>query len=416
MVSLDAWARINRGLASVLKLRIQLISSVLDLLSRPTWWGISMDLGIKLPFLRAYFPHNYNLLRTLAGQLSYEGFARLILIVDELATLSKRHSGQLLEQAAMGVSTSHKSIWAMAIVFPDWFLFASALLFYNRTCHQKFQPISALWSAITEQSSDIGSPSSAAARYISWILSPHNKIERESLGDCVAKISESWTRIFCSGRHDDEKESYRKNLKRLKVQEKEKITLTRDTDSQKIALWLEEFQDIFTKSSGLRLRQSVLFRRILLGILLVCSNHLTEDAFEILLHYTANSEIVSSHGSAFAGNYCLNSEESASARAIAGACLVFDLTAAVKILSDSLFETEEAWKFLCLIKGKSCKYLCGCIKKVLQLEPNGGCATLMLRDLRNRLVEWKSEGMDSFLHRNHVDDAITELGDKLSSL
>lgn len=64
----------NRGLASVSELQTELASLVLDVLSRPMWWGISAEVGSKLPFAHAYFPYKHQLFATFAGPLSCEGF------------------------------------------------------------------------------------------------------------------------------------------------------------------------------------------------------------------------------------------------------------------------------------------------------------------------------------------------------
>ncbi|GAB2223469.1 hypothetical protein Droror1_Dr00017610 [Drosera rotundifolia] len=413
MSLLQYWLLLT-GFASVLQLRIQLISSVLDVLSRPTWWGISMDMGTKLAFSHAYFPHNCQLLRVLAGQVSCEGFARLVEVVEEGAMLSKSQSDPLLEQA---FATNYKSMWSMAIAFPDWFLFASILLFYDGSCQPNFPLKCALWTLITEQLPDLESPSSVAARYISWILSPYNKTEQRILADCLAKTSASWTRQTCLDSLYDEKESSGTKNKRAKLQGKQKNTSLKDINGQWVEHWLKKFQDIFTKSCGLSFGQHALFRRIVLGVLLVYSSLLSEDAFDVLLRYVANVNTISSHNSVFSANRSINSEESDRNKAIAGACLVFELTDAVKHLSNSLLMTDEqAQGFLRVIIDKSTKYFLQCIKILLQLELSNESAVITLKDIRNRLVRWKCEGVDANSNIRHLDDMIVELGDKLSSL
>ena len=57
----------NRGLASVLELQVGLVSMKLDLLSRPMRWGLSAEIGSKLPFSYAYFLFKHQLFRILAG-------------------------------------------------------------------------------------------------------------------------------------------------------------------------------------------------------------------------------------------------------------------------------------------------------------------------------------------------------------
>lgn len=67
-----------RGLASILELHVKLVSLVLDIISRPMWWGISMDLGSKLPFSHAYFPCKNQILKILTGPLSFKSLEYLV--------------------------------------------------------------------------------------------------------------------------------------------------------------------------------------------------------------------------------------------------------------------------------------------------------------------------------------------------
>lgn len=106
----------NRGLASVLEIQTELVSLVLDVISRPMRWGLSAELGSKLPFSHAYFPYNHQLLRTLAGPLSPEGFLHLLDSINKLLSLARRHSGPALNQAERKISsTDHKSMWYVLI-------------------------------------------------------------------------------------------------------------------------------------------------------------------------------------------------------------------------------------------------------------------------------------------------------------
>ncbi|GMH04076.1 hypothetical protein Nepgr_005915 [Nepenthes gracilis] len=406
---------LSTGLASVLQLRIHLVSVVLDVLSRPTWWGISMDVGSKLPFSHTYIPYNFHLLRILAGPLSCEGFSQMIDLTGKPVTLSKRHLDAVLKQAALEVAAiDHKSMWAMAIAFPHWFLLATALLFPNKTCHDHDHPQCTLWTARTEQSPHVGSfPSAAAAatRYIAWILCPKNRTRRDIVVDCLTKISGSWTEQFSFDNLNKDAEGYRKKLKRLKVYEREKSALLKESDCQKLGLWLEEFEDIFAKSSSFCFQKSVLFRRITLGILCGCPNHLNEDGCELLLKYAATGKIILARECPSAGQKFRNSEESDRDEAVAGARVVFSLTDEVVIMSDSLFDTDKhARDFVCLVKGRSSKYLLKCIKIILchaKRDREGDIR--MLTDLRSRLLRWKHQVTDSFMHSKDLNDMITAL-------
>ncbi|GAB4837803.1 hypothetical protein Ancab_027327 [Ancistrocladus abbreviatus] len=405
------------GLTSVLQLQIQLVALILDVLSRPTWWGISMDMGLKLPFLHAYFPNNYHLLEIFSGPLSCEAFIQLVDFIDKPVNHSDRHLDPVFKQRAVSVATvGHTSMWAMAVAFPDWFLFASVLLFYDKTSQQNFHPQCTLWIAITNQLAVPGSTLiTAAARYISWILGPQKETHWDMV-DSLIKISGSWTNRFCNSLNKDA-EGHRKKLKRPKVHEKENTNLSKEDVFQKIGLWLEELRDVFNRSTGFCFRQSVLFRRIPLGILLLCSNYLNEDGFEVLLNFAATGTIISASGSTSAGKHFKNSNDTHRNEAIAGACIVFSLIDTVEILSDSLFETEEhVDNFISLVKRRSSKYLLRCIKTLLQLKPNGDGAIVMLTDLCSRLARWRNQGLGSILDGKDLDDVISALDQTISSL
>lgn len=67
----------SRGLASVFELLAALVSAIVDTVSRPTLWGIPMELASMLPFSDAYFPHKYQFLRILTGPLSSNSLVTL---------------------------------------------------------------------------------------------------------------------------------------------------------------------------------------------------------------------------------------------------------------------------------------------------------------------------------------------------
>lgn len=93
-----------RGLASILELHVKLVSLVLDIISRPMWWGISMDIGSKLPFSYSYFPCKKQILRILTGPLSLES---LEFLVDEVCKPVEAFSNKAVNIAKVNQS----SIW-----------------------------------------------------------------------------------------------------------------------------------------------------------------------------------------------------------------------------------------------------------------------------------------------------------------
>lgn len=90
------------GLASVLELEIKLVSSILDVIHRPLWWGLPMELGLKLPSSSAYFTYNHHLLKTLQGPMLCQTLLDIVHITKNMA----HHSHTI----------DHKSPWSVPIL------------------------------------------------------------------------------------------------------------------------------------------------------------------------------------------------------------------------------------------------------------------------------------------------------------
>lgn len=334
---------------------------------------------------------------------------------------------------------------ALAINFPDWFYFASILLFSEESLPHNFHSKFKLGTAKIEQTHDMEPHSyrAAAARYIAWILSPISKSHQDLLIESLTKISESWI-LKCSVSHDKETASYNKKLKKPNFHHNKDYTLKKEHDFQTTGLWLKEFQDICmgywnytvnttasceAKSSrGLNFQQNQLFRRIPLGILIGCLNHIDEDGCHMLLHYAATGRILQSienkstklkhvKWSSIGWEESVRWTDQCNKReALAGACLVFSLTDTVESMSVLLFETEESgFQFIFRVKLRACKYLINCIKRLIQLRIDED-GVMMLMDLSSRLVKWKHQGQKESPVDKDIDDIINSLTRKLSSL
>jgi hypothetical protein len=336
-------------------------------------------------------------------------------------------------------------IRALAINFPDWFCFASILLFSEERVPDNFHSKLKMGMARIVQTHDTEPASyrAAAARYIAWILSPISKSHQDLLVDSLIKISESWM-LNCSVSHDKEAAGYNKKLKKHNFYHDKDYTLKKEHDFRAIGLWLKEFHDICmwywnytvntiasceAKSScGRNFQQNQLFRRIPLGILIGCLNHIDEDGCQMLLHYAATGRILQStetkstklkhvKWSSVGWEESVRWTDKCNKReAVAGACLVFSLTDAVESMSVSLFENEESGlQFIFRVKLRACKYLINCIKRLIQLgiDEDG---VMMLMDLSTRLVKWKHQGQEVSPVDKDIDDIINSLTHKLSSL
>ncbi|KAK3210503.1 hypothetical protein Dsin_015209 [Dipteronia sinensis] len=123
---------------------------------------------------------------------------------------------------------------ALAICFPDWFYFAYVLLFSKKSFQENFHSKYTL-EAPKIGMQDIEPVTVAAAKYISWILSPMSKSKQDLLVDLLTKISKAWTikQVGSGEKHKDAE--YRNKPKKPKFHENEDYTC------QTIGLWLKDF-------------------------------------------------------------------------------------------------------------------------------------------------------------------------------
>lgn len=317
---------------------------------------------------------------------------------------------------------------ALAINFPNWFYFASALLFSDKSFQDN------IFSKCMLEPSRIGyeGPPSAAARYIAWILNPVSRSHQDLLADFLVKISKPMA-FKQFGSDSLKKTASNKILKKPKVCDKEYHTHPEQYDCQSIALWLKELKSVYmtywsktatrsmscdTKSScDLSMRQNTLFRRIPLGLLLGYLNSLDEGACELLLHYAATDRIslLRAIETSTSKKMKCDSDDYTKEEAVAGACLVFKLTDIVESMSASLFETEEAGvNFICQVKMKVGIFLTKCIKRQIQLKIYEDGNQLVI-DLCERLTQWMHQGYRVLEIHKDLDDLINVLSHKLSS-
>ncbi|GAV77682.1 hypothetical protein CFOL_v3_21153 [Cephalotus follicularis] len=432
------------GLASVLELLIELVSLILDVVSRPTYWGLPVELGSELPFSKAYFPYQCQLLPTLAGPLSTENFLNLIHGTSRpVYHASKKFDPAINSSEMKGATIDHKSICrALAIDFPDWFYFASSLMFAEESFQDIFQSKCTSGKSTIEQKHKMESPpyATAAAMYIAWILNPVSKSHQNFLVDCLTKLSESWTlKQLCSVSPDRDTAGYWKKLKKSKCHDKD-CNLVKEHDCQTVRLWLRELQNLYKMYLNKTMNSSacfdgkassgeiVYFRKIPLGILIGCSSQINEGGCELLLHYAATGKILQSRETRSARlkelKFCYDGQEVSAAmmdecnkeEAIAGACTVFRLTNIAESMATSMFEMEESeLEFVLRMKVRACSYLTKCVKRLIQLniEQNG---VSMLMGLYSRLVQWRHKGREVLHFQNDLDDVISGLSHKISSL
>ncbi|XP_076936362.1 uncharacterized protein LOC143603464 [Bidens hawaiensis] len=376
------------GLASVLELEVEFVSMVLDVLSRPMRWGLSAEIGSKLPFSYAYFYFKHQLFRILARPLSRDRFIELVHNIEKSVSSSKRKLKYVATTASM---VDHKSTWAIAMNFPDWFYFAAILLTGAGFSDGNKCAVSEVNQPLTS------SLSVNAARYVSWILDPID----ESVCGLLAEKFEGLSRAL-TDRHLSSYEH--KKLKKPKAN---------TCQSQTIRLWLEELEDAKTVD----IKNNVMFRGVILGMLIGCSDGITEDRYELLLHYVATGTLLRSTESQHAGlkhkRWNHESVDKCSRKVqVEGACIVFNLTDIAEKISDSLFETQEtAVDFICKVKLKVVGYLLKCVKRLLQFETDEN-NDILFKDLHRRMLRWRHQGQDVFHGYKDLDDTINIIASK----
>ncbi|KAF9617692.1 hypothetical protein IFM89_038192 [Coptis chinensis] len=161
------------GLRPILEFQIKLVSSVLDVLSQPMGWSLSMEVGSQLPFSDAYFANEHNMLAVLLGPFSCESFLGLAHHIRESDILAQKCSHQTFEDNTTWKKLiNYRSTWAQLIAFPEWFFFAAILLFSKNGCQFAFWSRCITSAVTTEHTCDAEQCCTAAARYLMILLAP----------------------------------------------------------------------------------------------------------------------------------------------------------------------------------------------------------------------------------------------------
>ncbi|CAN4084769.1 unnamed protein product [Withania somnifera] len=418
------------GLSSILEFQVKLVSLVLDIISRPMWWGISMDLGSKLLFSDAYFPCKKQILRILTGPLSLESLKFLVHeVCKPVDTFSKK--------AVNIAKVNQSSIWATTITFPSWFVFASVLLFSEKSLGDKYCSTFIHGAANLNNAHDVKAPFLAtAATFIAWSLNPTGGSKLELLVNYLTKFSNLWTIKKFGSDEGNETTLCRNKEVRGSLSFKKEMVNILDSNWQALVFWLKEFQDMYIGHSnkvnesfapdeeqtpGVSVQKNMLFRRIPIGILVGRLNHMSDAECELLLHYGATGTLVQfTGGQPGTKNRKSNYERQkgliawaetyTGKEATEAVRIVFDITDVTESISASMFETDECrLDFVCDMKLKVGRYLVKCVKRLLQLtlEKN---LQLSMKDLYDRMLRWKHQGGNVFQNYRELDEIIDACG------
>ncbi|CAL9067125.1 uncharacterized protein LOC135607877 isoform X2 [Musa acuminata AAA Group] len=441
-----------RGLTSILDLKIGIVLSVLDILSRPMWWGVPVELGLRFPSSYAYFSiRHHDLLTILTGQLSCKNLLHLVqYIKTEVAILSNicqsasHPSVTNYNHEGLANMIGSNSAWSVLIDFPAWFYFANALIFY-RNSSQDYLSEALCGRLRTEPVNDL-ELHQAALYYISWVLCPIGEAHRDMLAENIDELSRSFMtqhkaksiyeeRSF-SDMHPKNVLSRSKKLKIPKANSFEKHRMTpQEVSSLNIGVWLENFnaihieacnentasnvQSAVTSEQDANMMPNLLLARVPLGILLVSPSYLDELGCEILLHYAATGETMlvkeirklkDHYGYSDLG-VLFHSDPSK--WALKGACLVFNLLDVIEDMSIMLFDSEDnRIGFVNQMKGKAGRFLIRCLRMLLnhqEIQIDGVAVGDMMLDAHHRLLKWNKLGLGMFEGYKEFDDFVGEL-------
>ncbi|EOA25168.1 hypothetical protein CARUB_v10018480mg [Capsella rubella] len=420
------------GLASVFEVLAGLVSAIMDTISRPSMWGIPMELASMLPFSDAYFPFQCQFLRILTGPLTSKSLLMLAHTVSKSSAApgQQRQNTNCKPTPIKVQALDDKTEWALAINFPDWFYFASAMLFSEGNSVESIHHRYTSKVADSKQPCDVEDLSIAAATYISWFLNPGSGTVQESLSKSLIRVSEICISKSCgSEAHRSETITGKRKKPDRLVSGKIKASsiledLLREFENQIINSVSYEFDSRKTHpafNSGLQ--NNLLVRRVVVGVLFGSPFSVTDEEYELVLHYAASGKIISfkksrntgfKQGKGFSRTSALLSDEMTKEEAIEGTLLVFKITDTFESICVSSFEGEEdSEEFINYFKLRSSKYLVKCIDRLLQLycKEDGD---FILSDINIRLVKWTVKGREVPNFNKDLNDIAAKLACKFS--
>ncbi|KAF5201316.1 hypothetical protein FRX31_009093 [Thalictrum thalictroides] len=220
-------------------------------------------------------------------------------------------------------------------LLPEWFFFASVLLFSKKDCQSIFWAACISGTAKVEETHDIEQYSIAAARYLAYSIIPMSESHSDMLVKSLIQISESWSVKVCSTHKRHPTSGGKKNIRKPRPRDNKNDTMVDEEEST------------------------------------------------LLLHYAATGEILQLTEAQNVESTHVVKKLKSTEGDLAGARLVFDLYDAVENMSASIFDSDESrMNFLSQLKAKAVSFMVKCVRSLLQVTiDEDGCKMLALLDL-----------------------------------
>ncbi|KAL3702033.1 hypothetical protein R1sor_020055 [Riccia sorocarpa] len=196
---------LSSGAVRLWELRGEVAAAVRDVLSHPSVWGLSSVIHLP-PQLGFYSVRLRPFVLILEETPSLVGLLRLLKLLKDseesrLELEISTSGGKLLTQRVHEID--HNSIWSLLTEFHCWFLFALKLLFRKSSkCTCGGDICKSLLNAKELESTLLDSRNECellypivAARYLSWIISPADRIQRGPEEEFLVMLSRCWVEL-----------------------------------------------------------------------------------------------------------------------------------------------------------------------------------------------------------------------------
>ncbi|MCO5588655.1 hypothetical protein L7F22_042612 [Adiantum nelumboides] len=203
---LNAWL-LASGAPCIWELKIEIGILIRDVLEHPTSWDLSLNVGISLSSLSAFYSGT---LQSLAMMLmrppSWDGLRELGDLLENKVSQGAGRSVLRglggMETADRDLATHLESLWILLMDFPAWILFALLSLFQKpRISGESYGK--GVGAGISDSQSDPSgekhvawlSHQETAAQYIAWLFGPKDEKLRGLVVQMLMQVVQGWLHI-----------------------------------------------------------------------------------------------------------------------------------------------------------------------------------------------------------------------------